>query len=78
MKATSFTQLVQRQDFNLFSELSMLRLVAVTRGFGHGASRRTRTPDLLITNQLHYQLCYTGVWLLYEAELCTTPNESNS
>ena len=25
-----------------------------------GAGRRTRTPDLLITNQLHYQLCYAG------------------
>ena len=29
--------------------------------FYYGASRRTRTPDLLITNQLHYQLCYTGI-----------------
>ena len=26
-----------------------------------GAGRRTRTPDLLITNQLLYQLSYTGV-----------------
>ena len=25
-----------------------------------GAGRRTRTPDLLITNQLLYQLSYTG------------------
>ncbi len=25
-----------------------------------GAGRRTRTPDLLITNQLHYQLSYTS------------------
>ena len=25
-----------------------------------GAGGRTRTPDLLITNQLHYQLCYTS------------------
>ena len=25
-----------------------------------GAGRRIRTPDLLITNQLHYQLCYAG------------------
>ena len=27
----------------------------------NGAGRRTRTPDLLITNQLLYQLSYTGV-----------------
>ena len=26
-----------------------------------GAGRRTRTPDLLITNQLLYRLSYTGV-----------------
>ena len=26
----------------------------------NGAGRRTRTPDLLITNQLLYQLSYTG------------------
>ena len=25
-----------------------------------GAGARTRTADLLITNQLHYQLCYAG------------------
>ena len=38
-----------------------------TREFPHmkfaflcGAGRRTRTPDLLITNQLLYQLSYTG------------------
>ena len=35
-----------------------------------GAGRRTRTPDLLITNQLLYQLSYTSklsqrAWLLY-------------
>ncbi len=24
------------------------------------AGKRTRTVDLLITNQLHYQLCYPG------------------
>ena len=28
-----------------------------------GAGRRTRTPDLLITNQLLYQLSYTSVFL---------------
>ena len=26
-----------------------------------GADTRTRTANLLITNQLHYQLCYVGV-----------------
>ena len=28
-----------------------------------GAGEGTRTPDLMITNQLLYQLSYTGVWL---------------
>ena len=28
---------------------------------GIGAGRRTRTPDLLITNQLLYQLSYTSI-----------------
>ena len=28
-----------------------------------GASSRTRTHNLLITNQLHYQLCYAGLIL---------------
>ena len=27
----------------------------------YGAFRETRTPNLLITNQLHYQLCYEGI-----------------
>ena len=26
-----------------------------------GARKGTRTPDLLITNEPHYQLCYPGV-----------------
>ncbi len=30
--------------------------------FGCGAGGRTRTPDLLITNQLLYQLSYTSVF----------------
>ena len=29
-----------------------------------GAGDVTRTHDLLITNQLHYRLCYTSVWIL--------------
>ena len=36
-----------------------------------GAGRRTRTPDLLITNQLLYQLSYTSIsateWILADA-----------
>ena len=31
----------------------------------HGAGGRTRTPDLLITNQLLYQLSYTGTRTIY-------------
>ena len=31
------------------------------RGFYFGACDRIRTCDLLITNELHYQLCYTSV-----------------
>ena len=30
-----------------------------------GAGRRTRTPDLLITNQLLCQLSYTGLFISY-------------
>ena len=30
-------------------------------GCGNGAGRGTRTPDPLITNQVHYQLCYAGI-----------------
>ena len=30
-------------------------------GFYRGASEKTRTFDLLITNQLHYRLCYTSI-----------------
>ena len=29
-----------------------------------GASEKTRTFDLLITNQLHYRLCYTSKHIL--------------
>ena len=36
-----------------------------------GAGGRTRTPDLLITSQLHYQLCYTSV-LHNECTKCNT------
>ena len=30
-------------------------------GYGNGAPTRTRTADLLITNQLLYQLSYRGI-----------------
>ena len=47
----------------------------------NGAGRRTRTPDLLITNQLLYQLSYTGgsnrTRLLYhESPICQAFFES--
>jgi hypothetical protein len=31
----------------------------------NGADERDRTADLLITNQLLYQLSYVGVWLTF-------------
>ena len=31
-------------------------------GFPGGAGRRTRTPDLLVTNQLLFRLSYTGIF----------------
>ena len=34
---------------------------AVLLGFLDGASRRDRTDDLMITNQVLYQLSYAGV-----------------
>ena len=36
-----------------------------------GAGRRIRTPDLLITNQLHYQLCYAGPKRRFESAVST-------
>lgn len=36
---------------------SMLRLSS-----RYGAGRETRTPNRLITGQLHYQLCYTSIY----------------
>ena len=44
-----------------------------------GAGRRTRTPDLLITNQLLYQLSYTSVFhVLCEERLYNIPHQSFS
>ena len=37
-----------------------------------GAGGRTRTPDLLITNQLLYQLSYTSVSLIHNSRLYFT------
>ncbi len=37
-------------------------LASVNRPFLKGAGRRIRTDDLLITNQLLYQLSYTGIY----------------
>ncbi len=36
----------------------------MNRGVPRGADRRTRTPDLLITNQLLYRLSYIGMLIL--------------
>ena len=36
------------------------RLWAVLDGVG--AAEMNRTPDLLMTNELHYRLSYTGYW----------------
>ena len=35
--------------------------VATITPLGHGAGREIRTPHLMITNQLLYQMSYTGV-----------------
>ena len=37
-----------------------------------GAGKRSRTPDLLITNELLYQLSYSGVALHYSKSLCAS------
>ena len=57
-----------RTDSNHRSETQQIYSLSplATRELPHielcsGAGRRTRTPDLLITNQLLYQLSYTGV-----------------
>ena len=57
-----------RTDSNHRSETQQIYSLSplATRELPHihlgaiGAGRRTRTPDLLITNQLLYQLSYTG------------------
>ncbi len=41
-----------------------------------GAGGRTRTPDLLITNQLLYQLSYTSNFLLLLCRLHLLPDDS--
>ena len=37
------------------------RLEGYSKRFVIGACDGTRTCDLLITNELHYQLCYTSI-----------------
>ncbi len=70
--AASYTKLAtpwwERMDLNHRSEAQQIYSLPplATRElshiqFGFGAGGRTRTPDLLITNQLLYQLSYTGV-----------------
>ncbi len=44
-----------------FGHSGTLPYSIVLRCFNSGAGGRTRTPDLLITNQLLYQLSYTSV-----------------
>ena len=42
--------------------------------FKNGAGERTRTPDLLITNQLLYQLSYTSIAPCYHrVNACAHP-----
>ena len=61
------------------SQLAVLRLFILKAGTG------ARTPDLLITNQLLYQLSYTGIYLEerltsyreHEQTRKTTPTETN-
>ena len=43
----------------LFGLSSPLKILPIA--LGTGAGRRTRTPDLLITNQLLYRLSYTSI-----------------
>ena len=51
----------QRQQIYSLPPLATRELlhIKLNRGWA-GAGRRTRTPDLLITNQLLYQLSYTS------------------
>ena len=42
-----------------------------------GAGERTRTPDLLITNQLLYQLSYTSKYIIFSTLKHYTPDTGN-
>ena len=51
-------------------------IVNRARPLGAGACDGTRTCDLLITNELHYQLCYTSIHSLYlKTGILSRPNE---
>ena len=39
-----------------------------------GAGNVTRTRDLLITNQLHYRLCYTSIFIFGKADIIISAN----
>ena len=49
-------------DFTNVLGGTSLRSSSQERVFPFGAGNVTRTPDLLITNQLLYRLSYTSVW----------------
>ena len=50
----------QRYKYNLFI-YSYLLMFFDAAEWELGAGKRSRTPDLMITNQLLYQLSYAGV-----------------
>ena len=54
----SMTADLQSAPFGRSGTLPIIKLPVKNR---NGAGGRTRTPDLLITNQLLYQLSYTSV-----------------
>ena len=48
------------------------RLEGYSKRFVIGACDGTRTCDLLITNELHYQLCYTSIIKFLNFVRCCT------
>ena len=48
-------------EFDVLGNLLPLNLLPKAFALMYKAGERTRTPDLLITNQLLYQLSYTGL-----------------
>jgi hypothetical protein len=47
-------------------------ILAGSTSFYEGAGSRIRTDDLLITNQLLYQLSYAGVYIPQTTAVCKT------